>query len=64
MIGKDLAKPQYVELKIAGDAVFALMQTQLLPIGVLAPLVAEALALWAIVHGIAILILDDRIEDA
>lgn len=63
MMGKDLAKPQYVELKAAADGVFAIVRTVLLAAGVPDPAIAETLALWSMVHGIAILLLDDRIEE-
>lgn len=63
MMGKDLAKPQYVELKAAADGVFALVRGELLAAGVPDPAIAETLALWSMVHGIAILLLDDRIEE-
>lgn len=63
MMGKDLAKPQYVELKVAADGVFAMVRAELLAAGVPDPAVAETLALWSMVHGIATLLLDDRIEE-
>jgi AcrR family transcriptional regulator len=63
MMGKDLAKPQYVELKAAADGVFAIVRAELLAVGVPDPAIAETLALWSMVHGIAILLLDDRIEE-
>ncbi|TXN11220.1 TetR/AcrR family transcriptional regulator [Methylobacterium sp. WL8] len=62
MMGKDLAKPQYVELKAAADGVFAMVRAGVLTAGVPEPAVAETLALWSMVHGIATLLLDDRIE--
>lgn len=63
MMGKDLAKPQYVGLKSAADGVFALVRAELLAADVPDPAIAETLALWSMVHGIAILLLDDRIEE-
>lgn len=63
MMGKDLAKPQYPELKAAADGVFALVRAELLAAGVPDPAIAESLALWSMVHGIATLLLDDRIEE-
>ena len=63
MMGKDLAKPQYVALKAAADGVFATVRDEVLAAGVPAPAVAETLALWSMVHGLAVLLLDDRIEE-
>lgn len=63
MMGKDLAKPQYEDLKAAADGVFTLVRTELLAAGVPEPAIAETLALWSMVHGIATLLLDDRIEE-
>ncbi len=63
MMGKDLVKPQYVDLKAAADGVFALVRSELLAAGVPDPAIAETLALWSMVHGIAVLLLDDRIEE-
>ncbi|KQO56593.1 MULTISPECIES: TetR/AcrR family transcriptional regulator [unclassified Methylobacterium] len=63
MMGKDLAKPQYVDLKAAADEVFAIVHTALLAAGVPEPAVKEALVMWSMVHGIAVLLLDDRIEE-
>jgi AcrR family transcriptional regulator len=63
MMGKELAKPQYVELKAAADGVFAMVRAELLAADVPGPAFAETLALWSMVHGMAILLLDDRIEE-
>jgi len=63
MLGKDLAKPQYADLKAAAGAAFSALQTELLAFGVPAPAVSETLALWSMVHGMAVLALNDRIDE-
>jgi AcrR family transcriptional regulator len=63
MMGKELSKPQYVELKTAADGVFEIFCGMLVAIGIPAPAIPQGLALWSLVHGMAILLLDDRIEE-
>lgn len=63
MLGKDLAKPQYAALKTLADKAFAVLRVELVAFGVAGPAVAQSLALWSMVHGMAVLLLDDRIEE-
>jgi len=63
MFAPELSKPEYPALKAAADEVFALVRSELLDQGVPPPATVEAVTAWATVHGLAILFLDDRIEE-
>lgn len=63
MFGPELSKPSHPELKAKADAAFAAAREAVTALGVEPPATMEAVACWALVHGLATLILDDRIEE-
>ncbi len=63
MFGPELAKPAHPQLKIAADATFAMVREAMIDFGVPPPATIEAIASWALVHGYATLLLDDRLAE-
>jgi AcrR family transcriptional regulator len=63
MFGPELAKPAFPELKAAADQTLAVLRDALVALGASPPATGEAISAWALVHGLAELILDDRIEE-
>ncbi|WP_291226280.1 TetR/AcrR family transcriptional regulator [Dokdonella sp.] len=62
MFGDALDKTGHPQLLEVSQAVFANLQETLLALGVAAPAINEALAAWAMAHGVARLALDRRLD--
>ncbi|MBZ0221787.1 MAG: TetR/AcrR family transcriptional regulator [Dokdonella sp.] len=62
MFGDSLDKSEYPHLLQVSQAVFGTLQQNLLTLGVAAPATTEALAAWAMAHGVARLVLDHRLD--
>lgn len=63
MFGPELSKPSHPELKAKADAAFAAAREAMIALGARPPATMESVTCWSLVHGLATLILDDRIEE-
>lgn len=62
MFGEAIDKSAFPVLLEASRAVFALLRETVQALGVVAPATTESIAAWAMAHGIAQLVLDERLD--